>query len=230
MTEETNAQEETKQTDAQLNFEKLRKQMENERYAREQAEMRARQYEEQLKEWEAKQSAPKEEEEDDYDEPYIDEKRLSKKFKSWEEEFDKKIDKKAEEKARALLEQERQANFLKENKDFEKVMSPELLQKFVDTYPDIAEGILQSMPDDFNRKKHVYKTIKSLKLHLKPEEHDQIDDKIKKNQQSGLYQPSGISPSPYKAAGDFSKAGQQQAYEQMEELASRFGGGGVRMS
>lgn len=142
--------------------------------------------------------------------------------------MEEKISKKAEERAKQLLEQERQANFLKENKDFEQIMSQDMLQKFVDTYPDIAEGILQSMPDDFNRKKHVYKTIKSLKLHMKPEEHDTINDKIRKNQQSGLYQPSNVAPSAYKVGGDFSPQGQKQAWDQMQELASRFGGQGVR--
>jgi hypothetical protein len=221
MTTETTTQSQEKS--AEYKFAQLRKQLENERYAREQAEARAKQYEEERKEWQS--SKMKEPEEDKYDDPYIDEKRLEKRFKSWEASQSERIDKIAEAKAKAILEQERQANFLNESRDFDKIMSPEMLQKFVDTYPDIADGILKNMPDDFNRQKHVYKTIKSLKLHLKPEEKEDVNQQIAKNQKSGLYQPSGISPSPYKAAGDFSREGQKQAHEQMEALAARFGGG-----
>ncbi len=215
---------------AEYNFQQMRKQLENERYAREQAEMRAKQYEDQINEFKTSQSKKKDEDEDDsYAEPYVDKKTLDKRFKNWESSLDERIDKKAEQKARIMLEQERQSTFLRENKDFDKVMTPDMLQKFVDTYPEVAEGILQNMPDDFNRQKHVYKTIKSLKLHMRPEEAVPVEKVIEKNQKSGLYQPSNVAPSAFKASGDFSKDGQKQAYEQMRDLASRFGGGGVNM-
>ena len=219
----------TENKSAEYNFQQIRKQLENERYAREQAEIRAKQYEKEIDEYKSSQTKSKSEEDESYDDPYIDRKTLDKRFKTLESDIDKRIDQKAEEKARLMLEQDRQATFLRDNKDFEKVMSAEMLQKFVDTYPDVAEGILQNMPDDFNRQKHVYKTIKSLKLHLKPEETESIEKTIQKNQKSGLYQPSNVAPSPFKSTGDFSKQGQKQAYEQMEELASRFGGGGVKI-
>jgi hypothetical protein len=207
------------------NLGQMRRQLEAERYAREQAEARNKQYEDEKRKKEAAQS----EKEDSYDEPYIDQRRFKKEIESLKADLEETIDKRAEAKSRILLEQDKQAAFLRENRDFEKIMTPEMLQKFVDTYPDVAEGILSNMPDDFNRQKHVYKTIKSLKLHVKPEdkEKEDIQKTIEKNQKSGLYQPSGVAPSPFKSTGDFSKEGKKQAYDKMQELASRFGGKGV---
>lgn len=222
----TQSTQQTQEKTAEYNFAQIRKQLETERYAREQAELRAKQYEEELK----KRQSVQEEKEDSYEEPYIDEKRLDKRLKSWEAQLDERIEKKAEAKARVLLEQEKQQAFLRENRDFEKIMSPEMLQKFVDTYPEVAEGILNNMPDDFNRQKHVYKTIKSLKLHVKPEETENIEATIAKNQKSALYQPSNVAPSAYRTnGGDYSKDGKKQAYDKMQELAARFGGAGVHI-
>ena len=48
-----------------------------------------------------------------------------------------------------------------------------------------------------------------------------IQDKIDSNKRSPYYQPSGISAAPYAGGGDFSPAGQKNAYAKLQELKSR---------
>lgn len=157
-------------------------------------------------------------EQDDDDDPYVDNKKLARKLSSFEAELEKKIEAKAEAKARALLEQEKQSEFLKSNRDFDSVMSAENLDRFAEQHPMIAENLLR-MPNTFERQKLVYATIKSLAK--EQEKRSSIQDVIQQKQQSPYYQPSGVSPGASFNGGDYSASGQKEAYQKMQELKQR---------
>lgn len=193
----------------EINHAKLRQGYEQERAARLAAEERIAQLE-------AASQKPKYDNDDD-SEPYVDSKKLDRRFNQYDQDIDKKIEKKAESIARTMIENERQQSFLKANPDFESILSPELLQKFIDKHPDMAEPMLE-MPDNFARKKLVYQNIKALGLHKPAVPEVSIQQKIDANRRSPYYQPSGGNAPPYESQGDFSPTGQKAAYAKMQEL------------
>lgn len=210
---EQNSQAQPTQSDKEYNFAQLRKQVEQEKQARLQAEQRLAQIEEE-------RARPRQEDvnDDDDNEPYVDKKTLKKQLMSWEKNLEQKFDKRAEEKARGLVEQERQSNYLENNKDFNEILKPELIQKFAETHPGLAKAMLK-MPDNFERQQLLYENIKSLGIHKPPAPKEDIQAKIDANRRSPYYQPSsaGATP-PYAGQGDFSAAGQKNAYTKMREL------------
>lgn len=220
MTIPTNATEnqaqatDAKTNDKEYNFNQLRKQVEQERLARQQAEERAAKAEQNAR------RQPVDDDDDTSDEPYVDRRTLDKKLKKWESSIDEKIEKKAEEKARALVDQERRNGYLKQNSDFNEIMQPDMIQKFAEKHPSLAEGIL-SMPEGFERQKLVYENIKALGLHKKEEPKQSIQQTIEQNRRSPYYQPSGVATSPYAGGGDFSPAGQKNAYAKLQELKNK---------
>lgn len=158
--------------------------------------------------------------EDDYDssEPYVDHRSLNKRLSKFEENLEKKVEALSEKKARALLDQEKMVGFMKANPDFEKILQDrDLLQKFADKYPDMAEPIME-MPDTFARQKLVYQNIKALNLHKPAVEEPTIQQKIDANRRSPYYQPSGTNGPPYASQSDYSEAGQKGAYAKMQQL------------
>ena len=92
-------------------------------------------------------------------------------------------------------------------------------EKLVLDHPDLAESILK-MPDNFERQKLVYSTIKNLRLD-KPKQENSIQNKIDANRSGGHYQPSGVGTGGYQITGDFSAGGQKAAYEKMQLLKSQ---------
>lgn len=209
-------QEQAKSNDKEFNFAQLRKQLDQERAEKIQLQNRVSQIEklqEQSRGGVDEDDAPS-------DEPYVDERRLNKKLAKFEERFDKKVDEKAEQKARQLLEQERQSVFLKKNPDFNEILQEDLIQKFADKYPEIAEPMLE-MPANFARQKLLYQNIKALGIHKKEEPKQSIQETIDKNKRSPYYQPSNVGNAPYNGVGDFSEAGQKNAYQKLKELQSR---------
>ena len=155
---------------------------------------------------------------DDDSEPYVDKRALKKHLDRFAQNMGQDIDRRAEEKARALLEQERQANFVRSNADFNTVFTEENIIKFAEKHPEIAEPMLK-MPDNFARQQLLYQNIKLSGITRKEEPKSSIQDTINKNQRSPYYQPSsaGAAP-PYESHGDFSKKGQENAYQKMKEL------------
>ena len=131
--------------------------------------------------------------------------------------MEKKMEVKAEEKARSLVEQERTSQYLKDNSDFNQVMNSDVVQKFADAHPKLAEQILR-MPDGFDRQKLVYEAIKSMGIDKPVPKQQSIQDKIDANRKSPYYQPSGVGSSPYSQVGDFSDVGQKNAYDKMQQL------------
>jgi len=205
-------------TEKELNFERLRKQLEQERTARAQAEEKARFLEQERQSMTKKQ--PVLEEEDDSSEPYVDHKHLNKKFNKWEERIAETIDKKAEEKARILLEQEKQREFYKKNPDFQQVMSQENIEKYGNSDPEETEDWLE-LPNSFARQKVLYRQIKKAQKQSAETPKQSIQDTIEKNRKSPYYQPSGMGSAPYATTGDFSPQGQKNAYDKLQELKAK---------
>lgn len=203
--------------DKEYNFAQIRKQLEQERQAKNEMEQKTILMARQLEEL---QSRSQIEEPDSNDEPYVDHKALEKKLSKWEQKIDQKIDKRAEEKARALVNAEKKTQYLKTNNDFNDVLNMENIQKFAEKYPQLAEGIL-GMPDDFERQKLVYENIKALNVHKKEEIKNPIQEVVNNNRKNLYYTPSGSAAPAYAGQGDFSPAGQKNAYDKLLELKSR---------
>lgn len=204
------AQSEQKVSDKEFNFraqeakyERLVQQerQEKERMARELEEMK-------------RQRAPREEEDDS--DPYVDNKKLDRKFKNFAAEIDDKIDKKAEEKAYRLLEKREQEMWLEQNPDFYDVVQNHV-QRFYEKAPRLAETILK-MPDNFERKKLVYHNIKTMGIDQPEPKQSSIQEKVDANRRSPYYTPSGVAAGPYAPVGDFSDAGKKTAWEQVQKL------------
>jgi hypothetical protein len=204
--------------DKEFNFGQLRKQLEQERAARMQLEAQIANQFESMKS-QANNNYSKMDEDPDDDAPYIDRKTLNKVIARTLDDVDKKIDRKAEEKARILMEQERQNNYLKQNPDFNEILSAENIKKFADKHPELAEDLVEQ-PEGFKRQLALYKQIKALGIHRPPEPpKPSIQDTINKNRRSPYYQPSASAGAPpYEAVGDFSQSGQKNAYQKMQEL------------
>lgn len=206
---------EQKQSERDYNFAQLRKQVEQERQGRLQAEDKVSRLEKEN----ARPRMPYKDDDEEDDEPYVGHRKLDKKFAKFEENFEKKVDAMAEQKARSLIEQERQSSFLRANPDFQQILSPEMIQKFAEKHPDMAEPMLE-MPDNFARQKLLYQNIKALGLNKPSVATPSIQETIDRNRKSPYYQPSGGNTPPYASQGDFSQAGQKNAYSKMKELIS----------
>jgi len=213
MTAPDNQVQEQKPNDKELNFRKL-----EERYERALMQERAAREEAEKKALEAQSRRQTHVDDEDDDEPYVDKKKLARTFSQFEQKMEEKIERKAEERARALMNSERKDNWIKSNPDFYDVMQN--AEKFAQHDPELAETILQ-MPEGFERQKLVYKNIKALGLHKPAERTPSIQEKIDSNRKSPYYQPTGVASAPYGMNGDYSKSGQKNAYDKMQELKSR---------
>lgn len=207
--------EQTKQSDKEYNFAQLRKQVEQERAARLQAEEKANQL---MAQHAQKQHA---DDDDGDDEPYIDKKRLKKELGKVVQQTSTDTDQKINNAVQKALAEERRNAWMKNNPDFYEVMNH--AQKFAEKDPELAETILE-MPDTFERQKLVYKNIKALGLHKKEEPKSSIQETVNRNQRSPFYQPTGISSAPYGVVNggrDYSEADGKNAYAKMKELQQR---------
>jgi hypothetical protein len=218
--QEIQAAEAPKQSDKELNFRKqeemFKRQLEQERNARLAAEEKVAQL--------AQQTLNKAhviDDDDDSDEPYVDRRRLEKRLGKVVQQVGNDTDTKIQNAVQQALAAERRTQWLKNNPDFQEVMSH--AQAFADRDPELAETILE-MPDGFERQKLVYKNIKALGLHKKQEDQPKIQDRIDSNRRSPYYQPSGMSAPGYGISNggkDISPAEGQNAYKKMMELKSR---------
>jgi len=156
---------------------------------------------------------------DDTDaEPYVDHKRLRKEQAKFGNQIKQETQSEIQKAVKMAITEERQNNWMKNNPDFQEVMSH--AEKFAQLDPELAETILE-MPAGFERQKLVYKNIKALGLHKAPVKESSIQEKIDANRRSPYYQPSGVGTSPYSTVGDFSNVGQKNAYDKMQELKNR---------
>lgn len=166
-----------------------------------------------------KRHAPKDDDDED-SEPYVDHKRLKKEQAKFGQQIKQETQSEIQRAVAKALQDERKQSWMKTNSDFYDVMQH--AERFAQHDPELAETILE-MPDTFERQKLVYKNIKALGLHKPAEKQPSIQEKIDSNRKGPYYQPSGVSPSPYSNASDFSPAGQKQAYEKMKQLKAKYG-------
>lgn len=163
-------------------------------------------------------SAPKQEEDDDESEPYVDHKKLTKKLNKFGQNTQSDI-KNAMQQAKEMAKEELKAEmFLENHSDFHQVL--EKAEQFAERHPKLAENILR-MPAGFERQKLVYHTMKELGMDKPKAPEQTIQQKIDANRKAPYYQPSGVGASPYHSTSDFSQSGQKQAYDKMKELQSR---------
>ena len=208
----TQSQEQVKATDKELNFraleQKYQKALDLEREARLQAER-------QVQEAQSRKSSHDDDEDDN--EPYVDKKKLNKTLQKFGEQTQKQTQSDIQRAVHVALEEERQQNWLKNNPDFYDVMNH--AEKFAKKDPELAETILR-MPEGFERQKLVYRNIKSMGLDKPEPKQQSIQEKVDANRKSPYYQPTGMPSAPYATTsqGDFSDAGQKNAYDNMQKL------------
>lgn len=211
-TQENQAQDQTL-SNKELNFRAL-----EQKYQQQLAQERAER-ERLARELQQRQNIPEPDDEDE-PEPYVDHKRLKKEQAKFGQQIKQETQSEIQRAVETALTQERQKNWLKQNNDFQEVMSH--AQKLADNYPDLADTILE-MPEGFERQKLVYQAIKSKGLHKPEEAKPSIQDKIDANRRSPYYQPSSVGTAPYSQSSDFSISGQKQAYEKMQALKAKYG-------
>jgi len=198
--------------DAERNFANLRKALEEEKRSKQALEERLARIESERKQ---RAVVPQEEDDDDYDEPYINKSKLKKELSSMYQRAKEDAKKEAMNEFQRTIQEQRQNDWIRNNPDFYDVMQH--AQKFAEQDPELAETIL-AMPEGFDRQKLVYRNIKAMGLHKPKEAKSSIQSKIDGNRKPLYYSPSGSSAAPYAAAGDFSKTGQKSAYDRMQEL------------
>lgn len=204
----------TKQpNDKEYNFrmqeQRYQRMLEQERAARLEAEKKAEEYA-------SKKSQVSDDDEDD--EPYVGHKKLNKTLAKFGEQTQKQTQNEIQKAVHTALTEERKQNWIKSNPDFYDVLQKADI--FAQKNPELAETILE-MPDTFERQKLVYKNIKAMGFDKPEQKGPGIQDKIDANRRSPYYQPSGVSAAPYAGAGDYSPAGQKNAYAKLQELKSR---------
>jgi hypothetical protein len=201
---------ENKPNDKELNFRaleaKYKRELEQERSARIEAERLTQQALER-----------NQEEEEVNSDPYVDDKRLDKKLARFGQSTQSEIQKAMEIAKHAAKEELKQEMWMEKNPDFYEVMKH--ADKLYQADQELAETILK-MPEGFDRQKLVFKSIKGLGLHQEKKQ-PSIQDKIDSNRKNPYYQPSGVASPAYSAGGDFSAAGQKNAYNKMQELKSK---------
>jgi hypothetical protein len=203
--------------DKELNFARLRKQVDEERAARQQAEQRVAEIERIYQEKIASKHSDNDDD-DTSDEPYVDHRRLEKKLAKFSQKTKQETQQEIKQEVEKALSEERRSQWLRNNPDFYEVMGH--AQTFADKDPELAETILQ-LPDNFERQKLVYKNIKMLKLHQKEEPKSSIQDKVDQVRRGAFYQPTGVGSAPYSQQGDFSEVGQKNSYAKMQELKKK---------
>lgn len=163
---------------------------------------------------ETKRNAPTDEDDED-DDPYVDKRKLKKAFSNFEGKVKQDTRQDIQSAVSQALAQERMNSWMENNSDFHDVMSH--AEKFAEKAPMVAKSIL-NMPEGFERNRLVYETIKTMGLHKPEEAKDSIQNTIDRNRRHPGYQPTGNSGAGYGARGDFSRSGQEKAYQKLKEL------------
>lgn len=212
---QTEEQTQTKNNDKEFNFSELRKKVELKERIIENQGNEIQNLKSQLQEFISSQQQNQKDSRDE-DIPTLGEVKST---------FRKEIERIREETKKetlALLEEQKKAAFLKSNADFSQVLTAEVIQKFAENHPEIAEQMAE-MPDGFARQKLLYQTIKFLDLQKKKEESAKpsIQETVNKNMRSPMYRPTEMSNAPYSPAADFSPAGMKAAYEKMKQNQQR---------
>lgn len=215
--QQQNQVQDQKPNDKELNFRafeaKYERQLAQERNALAQERAAREELERQLKQTQAMSAN-----DDDESEPYVDHKKLKKEQAKFGQQLKQETQSDIQRAVNQAINEERKQNWIKSNPDFVDVL--QLAEKFAQVNPDLAEAILE-MPEGFERQKLVYKNIKALGLDRPESKPPSIQEKVDANKRSPYYQPSGVGTAPYSSSSDFSKNGQKQAYDKMQELKRR---------
>jgi hypothetical protein len=212
-----NPVQEPKTNDKEYNFRQIEKRLQEERAEKERLAQEREQLARELEEV-RRMSKKIEDDDDSDDEPYVDKRRLKKEQAKFGQQIKQETQSEIQSAVQKALAEERRQNWLKQNTDFFEVLQH--AEKLAQRDPELAETILQ-MPDNFERQKLVYRSVKTMGLHMPEEKKSSIQDKVDANRKSPFYQPTGIGTSPYAGAGDFSASGQKNAYSKMKELQSK---------
>ena len=206
MTEESQVadQKDTKEYNFRMLEQKKNKEIED-------ARRESEQYREQLDEMNKRLQAFENQDDDDV---YVDKNRLERKLKDFGQQTQKQTKHEVQTAVNAAIKEEKRQNWLKQNSDFQDVLKH--ADKLAEKDPDLAESILE-MPEGFERQKLAYKSIKAMGLHKPPQQEQSMQDKVNQNRKGLYYQPSDVNSSPYGASGDFSAAGQKNAYDQLQK-------------
>lgn len=216
------AQSEVKQNDKEFNFARLRQEKERAIAAAEEAisqKQRLEQEIEKIRGQQQKMRAPEFEDEDEADdEPYVNKKGLKRVLSKLDQNIESKIDERAQAIARKILDEERQKNFVfqlkSEYRDFSDVVTADSLEKLDKANPRMA-GIIDRMPDGYEKGQMIYETIKTMGLHKKPEA--SVKEKVEQNMRNPYYHPSTAGQGSV-TMGDFTQAGQKAAYDKVSAL------------
>ncbi len=202
------------QVNKELNFraleQKYQRQVEQERAARMEAERLLQ---------ESHRTRHQEPEDEEPVDPYVDHKRLNKTLSKHGEQIKQQTQTDIQRAVQQAKEEARNEAFIENNPDFFSTIENNA-QKLLLKAPALSKAIL-AMPDNFERQKLVYQTIKEMKLDKPEEQKSSVQDKIYANQQNPYYQPSSVGTAPYASQSDFSPSGQKEAYDKMQELKSR---------
>ncbi len=201
-----------KQSDREMNFRKQEAMYMRQLDAERQEKERLKQENDSLKRQSQNNNTS---DDDDESEPYVDHKRLNKKLTNFGQNTQNDIQKAMETAKQAAKEELKQEMFLENNADFYDVL--EKADELMTRAPKLAENILK-MPNNFDRQKLVYHTLKELGVDKPQQKQSDIQNKIDANKRSPYYQPTGMNSAPYAGGGDFSQAGQKNAYDKMQEL------------
>ncbi len=203
---------ENKPSDKEINFRnqeaKYERLLAQERAARIEAERIAQE-----------RSKPALHEEEDDNEPYVDHKKLRREQAKFGQQIKQETVSEIQKAVQQAREQERQEVWLESNPDFFDTLKNNA-DKLAQRSPALAKTIL-NMPDNFERQKLVYQSIKELGLDRPEIKQPSIQEKVDANRRSPFYQPSGTGSAPYASQGDFSESGQKSAHAKMKELQSR---------
>lgn len=208
---------EQKPNDKDYNFRALEAKLQQERAARLQAEKEAQEAKKMAEEATVRNNRTNEEDDDD-SEPYVDKKKLNKFGANLKQTTQSEIQKAMAMAKTQAKEELKQEMYLESNPDFFQTLQH--ADKFAEKNPRLAESILR-MPEGFERQRLVYENIKALGVDRPETKQPTIQDKIDANRKSPYYQPTGVAPPPGSMGGDFSPAGQKNAYEKMKQLKAQ---------
>jgi hypothetical protein len=208
----------TEQSQEKVDNKELNFRRQQQMYERQIEQERAARIEAENKYKEAQARLTKPADDDDDTEPYIDKKRLKNSLNQFGQETKTDIQKAMEVAKHQAKEELKQELWLEQHPDFAEVLTH--AEKFAQKAPKLADSILR-MPEGFERQKLVYENIKQLGINLPEQKQSTVQDKIDANKRSPYYHPSGIGTPPPSMGGDFSRVGQKNAYDKMQELKNK---------
>lgn len=222
-TQDNQVQSEQKPNDKEINFRafeaKMQRQLQYERQEKEQAIASAKEAERKYQEATQRVSRQVDDDEDNESEPYVDHKKFKKETARLKQEVVQTRQQTMDEIKREIQEAKAEARkeaFIESNPDFFDTLETHA-EKIMAKSPALGKSIL-AMPDNFDRQKLVYQTIKELGLDKPQQPTKTIQETIDANRRGPGYHPSSVGTAPYSPVGDFSAAGQKQAYEKMKAM------------